>query len=488
MTPIADIPVLPKLAEADPAPGERGSLLRKLQLMSTAADAEFDGLVELAAAICGKPLGAMTLLDETTQLMKATVGFQGARTMPVQNSICQHTVRQSKLMVVEDTGLDPRFKDDDVLRDVLGVRFYAGMPLFSGEGCALGALCVMDVEPSTLSAEQQRALEVLAQQMSNQIQLRESALAMERLAAERERAQKMFDMILNHVPVGIYLKDREGRLRFYNQKIAERFGVDRQAWLNKTSFDLWDAAVAEEIAREDHTVMLSGAAKESFITLPESDGHTSHWKSYKVPCENIDGELLLACCSIDLTEQMRREEEMKRVQEELEEANRKLSSLSLTDALTGLWNRRAFDAQLETTVIASQRSKQPLALLLLDADHFKSINDRFGHSYGDTVLRHIAVILKRVTRAEDIACRFGGEEFAVLLPGSDLRAARIVAQRILDAMKLFPWEKEPVTLSIGLAMCSDVCSSDELVDKADGALYHAKRDGRNRYALHPCCE
>ncbi len=464
----------------------RGELLRRLELMNPDADQDFDELVGLAAAICEKPLGAMTLLDETTQLMKARIGFNGSRTMPVEDSICQYTVRGNGLMMVEDVGNDPRFRGNKTLAEDAGIRFYAGMPLVSENGQALGALCVMDVEPSTLTEAQQRALTIIGHQISLHIQLRERALTMARMVTEREREQTMFTTILDNVPVGVYLKDRAGLIRFYNRTIAERFDIDRQQWIGKCSYDLWDKSVADQIMAEEQLIMRSFQPLESIATIPEPSGSISQWKNYKVPCVNADGELMLSCCSIDLTEPTRREAELQRIRKELEEANHKLSSLALTDALTGLWNRRAFDAQLETSIIAAQRSRHGLALMLIDADHFKNINDRYGHPYGDCVLRNLAVVLNRVKRAEDVACRFGGEEFAVLMPAIDIEGARTLALRIMDSLRLFPWEKEPVTVSIGLAMCSDTCSSDELTDDADTALYQAKREGRDRVVVHSC--
>ena len=127
-----------------------------------------------------------------------------------------------------------------------------------------------------------------------------------------------------------------------------------------------------------------------------------------------------------------------------------------------------------------------MALMLIDVDHFKHINDRHGHPYGDLVLRNLAVVLNRVKRANDIACRFGGEEFAILLPVIEIGAARTLAQRIMDSLRLFPWEKDPITVSIGMAMCSDTCTADELIKDADTALYRAKREGRNRVVLQGC--
>lgn len=462
----------------------RSEILRQLGLMEEVDEREFDELVELAAALCGKALSAMTLLDEETQLIKARMGFQGARTMPVRESICQYTIQSKQLLVVEDTVEDARFGGPVGG----GIRFYAGTPLTTIDGTAVGALCVMDTAPSALTPQQLRALEVLGRQLSNRIQLRERARSMADLLEERERAREMFVTILNNVPAEIYLKDEDGRLRFYNRKLADRFAINETAWLGKTSRDLWDEETAERVFQEDRAALQSGKPQETFLDLKEADGRQSYWRTTKAPCRDSNGDPVLACCSVDLTEQREREQHLRDVQEELEEANRKLSSLALTDALTGLWNRRAFDSRLETAVIAAQRSKEPLALMLLDVDHFKRVNDRFGHPYGDEVLRNVATILNRTNRADEAACRFGGEEFAVLMPRTDAQGAVALAGRIREAMHGFHWEKEPVTISMGIAVWTDNWSSDDLVDNADAALYRSKKGGRDQFTCYNCEE
>jgi diguanylate cyclase (GGDEF)-like protein/PAS domain S-box-containing protein len=469
---------------SNPAPrtieSPRQALLRLLGLADNSNEQEFDEIVELATAICSKPLGAMTLLDDTSNYTKATVGLP-AVSVPLKDSVCRYTVLQEGVMMVEDTHADPRF--DDYLATIHcegGIRFYAGMPLTTVDGTRIGSLCVMDTQPSTLSPEQIRALELLGRQMSTRLQLRERAALVARMAEEHVAATTMFDTILNNLPVEVYLKDGEGRIQFYNRKLAQRFNISPTEWLGKTSHDLWDEHTADDIMREDNYVLKSGRSHESFVEIPETQGKISYWRSMKVPCQTVSGERMLAICSVDISDQMERERHLQAIQDELEEANRKLNSLALTDALTGLWNRRAFDARLEMNVLASQRSNQPMALLLLDIDNFKSVNDRFGHPYGDEVLRHVAAILNRTKRAEDVACRFGGEEFAILMPGGTIEGARSLSKRILDAMHTFPWEQEIVTASIGVAICSQTSSSDDLVDSADSALYRAKHEGKNR--------
>jgi diguanylate cyclase (GGDEF)-like protein/PAS domain S-box-containing protein len=458
----------------------RHELLRLLGLADNSPEQEFDELVELATFLCGMPLGAMTLLDDTTNYTKATVGLPASSVL-IQDSVCRFTVLQDGVMMVEDTHADPRFDNHKAtIHCEGGIRFYAGMPLTTVDGTRVGALCVMDTAPSTLTGQQLRALELLGRQISTRLQLRERAALVTKMAEERELASAMFDTILNNIPVEIYLKDSVGRIQFYNKKMAQRFKISSTEWLGKSSHDLWDAPTADDIAREEKYVLSSGRSHESFVEIPEPEGKKSYWRTMKVPCQTSDGEQLLASCSFDISEQMERERRLQEIQDELEEANRKLNSLALTDALTGLWNRRAFDARLETNVMVSQRNKQSMALLMIDIDNFKKINDRFGHPYGDQVLRHVGAILNRTKREEDVACRVGGEEFSILMPATGVEGAQSLARRILEAMRAFPWEKELVTASIGMALCAPTSTSDELVDSADSALYRAKREGKDR--------
>lgn len=171
---------------------------------------------------------------------------------------------------------------------------------------------------------------------------------------------------------------------------------------------------------------------------------------------------------------------------ELERANRQLATLSLNDALTGLHNRRHLDNLLPELCAESRRSGQPLTIALLDADHFKAVNDDWGHDFGDQCLQHIADILRRhVKRPRDVAIRFGGEEFAILLPGTGGEGARRLCEQILEDLarsRLTTTNGKPVTLTMSAGTATLVPGEDEreLFRRADEALYSAKAAGRNR--------
>jgi diguanylate cyclase (GGDEF)-like protein len=164
--------------------------------------------------------------------------------------------------------------------------------------------------------------------------------------------------------------------------------------------------------------------------------------------------------------------------------------LAETDALTGLYNRRKLEQRLREEIQRAQRSRQPLALLLLDIDHFKAINDKHGHAGGDAVLLALAGIFRREIRDVDLVARTGGEEFMFLLPETDAARARRVAERIREALAAAmiavpDGAHIPITASVGVAGYPlDAGSAEALIANADRALYTAKQSGRNRVAVY----
>ena len=169
----------------------------------------------------------------------------------------------------------------------------------------------------------------------------------------------------------------------------------------------------------------------------------------------------------------------------LERANDELENIAVTDALTGLRNRRFFDARLHEEHARADRTQRPLSLAMLDIDHFKRVNDEHGHPVGDEVLVEVSRRIASVVRAEDTAARVGGEEFALLLPETDLAAASAIAERIRANTDATPVETSigpiEITISAGVAQLQQRGQTDHaFYAAADQALYHAKQSGRNR--------
>ena len=166
-----------------------------------------------------------------------------------------------------------------------------------------------------------------------------------------------------------------------------------------------------------------------------------------------------------------------------------LQTQSTKDPLTGLYNRRYLQETLEREIRRAIRAAQGLGILMLDLDYFKNFNDTYGHEAGDAVLREAASFLVRSVRAEDFVCRYGGEEFVVVLPTADVRAAEARAERIREKLRELVVMHNGrslglITVSIGVAALPNHGTSEkDLLESADAALYRAKREGRDRVAL-----
>lgn len=223
----------------------------------------------------------------------------------------------------------------------------------------------------------------------------------------------------------------------------------------------------------------NGFHAQNWCVMPQL-GHQYYLAIDAGPIYGVDGQLIAVVETLrDMTEQ-------KQAQTELER-------LAACDGLTGIANRRSFDEKLSQEWLRARRDKTPIALLMLDVDHFKLFNDYYGHQVGDDCLRHIAECLTAIVfRPGDLVARYGGEEFAIVLPAIDMDGAQRVAQRVRKAARRLAIPHAAsgfglVTLSIGVSwgMPNQDVSHRALIQAADHALYQAKHDGRDRVVLEP---
>lgn len=179
-------------------------------------------------------------------------------------------------------------------------------------------------------------------------------------------------------------------------------------------------------------------------------------------------------------ELVRRSEELEALKQELELRNEKLADMAITDALTGLRNRRHFHRTFDSHFVLGQQSGQPLTVILIDVDRFKHYNDSFGHPAGDEALIQVADVLRSNVRDRDLVARYGGEEFVVLLPRVGAPEGIALAERLRRCIADRPWRFEPITASFGVGSTNTLTPNSEvLLDQADRALYFSKRRGRN---------
>lgn len=228
--------------------------------------------------------------------------------------------------------------------------------------------------------------------------------------------------------------------------------------------------------------LLDGQPASAHVVCPEQcqvlvvaeDVFWSLVNSFHVFCRNLLALMIrrLRSSNLSISESFRKQQEY--------QLNASI------DELTGLYNRRWLREMLARQIKRSQVGSLPLSLLLIDADHFKLVNDEHGHAVGDQVLHRLAVLMQKALRPTDLVARYGGEEFIIVLPATDLAGARVVASRMRRVIaEVNPPETAGaslpvVTVSIGVAQMLEADGMDDLLNRADAALYQAKRNGRNR--------
>jgi diguanylate cyclase (GGDEF)-like protein len=164
----------------------------------------------------------------------------------------------------------------------------------------------------------------------------------------------------------------------------------------------------------------------------------------------------------------------------------KVEELTLIDSLTGIYNRRYLDLFMEKSIPINKKTNSPLVFMMLDIDHFKKVNDNFGHQCGDEVLKHTSSIINNFVRKSDVFVRFGGEEFAVILPNTEVAEGLIIAERIREAVEksAFIYKNDVIHLTISIGVSSyNRDTAGEFIERSDNALYKAKENGRNQIAI-----
>jgi diguanylate cyclase (GGDEF)-like protein/PAS domain S-box-containing protein len=295
-------------------------------------------------------------------------------------------------------------------------------------------------------------------------------------------------LVLHGADLGMWDWDIPSGYMVFNERWAQMLGYRLVEITPHISS--WEKLVHPEDRRK--VVELMTAHLEGRTSLYEAEYRLQHKSGSwvwvldrgKVLRRGKDGEPLRACgTQIDLTERKRYEEQIAEQQRKLEEANAKLEALAGTDALTSVTNRRGFEEHLARELDRALRRQSSLSLLLLDVDWFKNYNDEFGHLAGDEVLRRLALLLRSQARSTDVVARFGGEEFAVILPDTLGEGAQVLAERFREIIEHAPWPGRPVTASFGVSTWIPTLSPRDaytLVHDADRALYASKSGGRNR--------
>lgn len=310
--------------------------------------------------------------------------------------------------------------------------------------------------------------------------------------------------VLSTVAEGVVLQDVTGQVIMANASACQILGLSEEQLMGRDSMDPRWLSIQPDgtpLEGKDHPAMVTlrtGESQENVLMgIHKPTGELTWISVNSIPLieQNETEPYAVVVSFTDVTtEEIAKERlskklhllheahiEIEKKQRELELVNEQLRSLSETDALTGLRNRRALQERLETEATLSVRYHHPFSLVLFDVDHFKTYNDTFGHLAGDDVLAGVAQIFKDSMRTSDFVARYGGEEFAMILPHTNLESATLVADRVRKSIENFPWELRSITVSVGVAEHNAFTPSiRHLTRAADQALYASKAAGRNK--------
>ena len=461
--------------------------LTRTEILDSLPEQAYDDLVALASQICETPIALISLVDRDRQWFKAKSGLQTSETHR-DLSFCAHAILvPDEVFSIHDAQRDPRFADNPLVTGAPHIRFYAGASIVTDDGEALGTVCVIDHKPRTLDAAQKRGLQVLARQASSLLRARQHAVSAtkrtrrqevltDEARLKHERGAELLDLVLRSGDLGMWdlhvtsgqwtINTREHQMLGLPEAEATAERID---WRDLIYPDDWPAL---EAALETH-LATGSPYYEATIRMRHRAGHWIWVLSRAVVLHrNAAGRpIRIIGTHEDITER--------------KEIQRKLHLLARTDALTGLVNRQHLEERMDEAMARARRANLPGALLRIDVDRFRSINETFGHAGGDAVLRQFAARLRSCVREIDLVARLSGDAFVVVLEGlaSDGQACTVAAE-ILTGMNL-PFRvgnnDVVVTTSIGITLFSGIGESIEaVIQRAGGALGAAQAAGRGQ--------
>ncbi len=313
-----------------------------------------------------------------------------------------------------------------------------------------------------------------------------------RVQEELKRSKEFLHTIIHTIPDPVFVKDKDHHWIILNQAFCQFIGYPLETLMEKSEFDIFPQHEAEAFWARNEIIFQTGESQEHEEELTDAFGNTHFIATKKSLHEDAARNLFLIGIIRDITERKRAEEELKRTAAELTRSNLELKLsedrlryLAYHDSLTGLANRKQFHERLNQALDWARSHNQLVALLFLDLDGFKQVNDTLGHDVGDQLLKAVAQRLTHQLRSSDIVSRLGGDEFTVILPDiPQVDYAAEVAHSILETLsQIFVLEEHHtfVTASIGISVYPlDGEVEETLIKNADAAMYRSKQLGRNQ--------
>jgi two-component system, cell cycle response regulator len=295
---------------------------------------------------------------------------------------------------------------------------------------------------------------------------------------ELAEAQAFSGRLVELLPNPLWVKDLAGHYRLYNQAFREFFGIDAEAWVGHSAEEVLGRHLPPEELDSDCRVLDGSSRREEFeTTIPDHAGRPRALLVTKaaLPADGVVPNGIIGIAA-DITERKSLERELRR--------------LATMDSLTGVPNRRHFSTLAHQEMERANRYDLPLSVIMLDVDHFKTVNDSWGHAIGDEMLKAVTAAIQGELREVDVLGRMGGEEFALLLPQTGIGGAAQVAERLRSAVAAIrlPLAEGCLEATISLGVTTRLegeAQFEHLLGRADRAMYEAKQAGRNRVAIEP---
>lgn len=421
-----------------------------------------DQLASLTAELLGAPICLITFVGDDKLWLKARVGLN-IETIPREISFCTHTIESPDPLIILDARLDARFADNPLVTGEPGIRFYGGAPILAPDGTRLGALCVIDDEPRiAFGVHELRCLVRMAEMVSERLE-----------AGRHARKEKAATSFSDAAGLAVITADVHGAVTYWNPAAERLFGHPTSAVTGATM----DIIVPERF-RNAHNAGLQ--------RLREGGRPKLKGKSVEVIAVHADGHEFPIELSLSIWNGPRGLEFGAHVQDLTERRAREgaLERLALHDTLTGLLNVRAFSDAVSNGIAKDGRA----ALLVIDLDGFKSVNDTLGHAIGDALLQSVALRLTTISPEGSTVGRLGGDEFGILLSGdTSLFAARDAAGAVVRSLSETYYVDDhrlQLAASLGIALAPyHADNADELLARADLAMFKAKEGGGSAYRL-----
>ena len=469
-----------------PQEQERLRVLHALELLNTAPEPEFDTVVAIAKQLLDCRTAFLSLVDANRQWFKATCGSDACETGR-DVSFCTHAVAADAPLVIPDTHEDGRFANNPLVTGPPHIRFYAGVPLrardrVDGPLLPVGTLCVTDDRPHR-ATDQFDLLIKLACVVEALFESRRASREGLRLALDRHDALVVADRSRRQLAQA----ERMANVGSWRLDLATSF----VAWSDQTyaihglspcDGEALGAALDyyPPVDRARLTAAVAACAERGVpydLELDFIDAHGLRRRIRAIGEPEVQGGERVAIIGVvqDITERHRHEQDMR-------------ASLA-TDELTRIGNRRAFNGALDAAIDPALASEEPMAVALIDLDHFKAVNDQLGHPTGDEVLRAAATTLSSAVYLGDaVVARLGGDEFALMLRGPVAAAGLVEAvERLLaDLVQVVPGSAGALTVSatIGVSRLNPgLRTRSALLKAADQALYRAKKHRRGTAAI-----